>query len=81
MSNLPINRIILVPSIHYDTFVRSLDDSREQSSGDSGHFQIDFPNALPALIQSMQQQLYLNNPAVSQYANSIPRRKKVRANT
>ncbi|VDO31797.1 unnamed protein product [Onchocerca flexuosa] len=51
---------------------RSLDDSREQSSGDSGHFQIDFPNALPALIQSMQQQLYLNNPAVSQYANSIP---------
>ncbi|EFO21401.2 hypothetical protein LOAG_07085 [Loa loa] len=52
---------------------QSLDDNQEQSSViDSGHFQIDFPNALPALIQSMQQQLYLNNPAVSQYANPVP---------
>ncbi|EJW84728.1 hypothetical protein WUBG_04361 [Wuchereria bancrofti] len=49
-----------------------LDDNQEQSSVDSGRFQIDFSNALPVLIQSMQQQLYLNNSTVSQYANSVP---------
>ncbi|VDO47350.1 unnamed protein product [Brugia timori] len=49
-----------------------LNDNQEQLSIDSGHFQIDFSTALPALIQSMQQQLYLNNSTVSQYANSVP---------
>ncbi|VDN93350.1 unnamed protein product [Brugia pahangi] len=46
--------------------------SNKVLSVDSGRFQIDFSTALPALIQSMQQQLYLNNSTVSQYANSVP---------
>ncbi|VBB34091.1 unnamed protein product [Acanthocheilonema viteae] len=51
---------------------QSSDDGQEQLSVDSDRFPIDFPNALPALIHSMQQQLYLNNPAISQFANPIP---------
>uniref|UniRef100_A0A2K6VPZ5 Uncharacterized protein n=1 Tax=Onchocerca volvulus TaxID=6282 RepID=A0A2K6VPZ5_ONCVO len=71
-SHLPGSNISSNGAITTTDNQQSLDDSKEQSSGDSGHFQIDFPNALPALLQSMQQQLYLNNPAVSQNANSVP---------
>uniref|UniRef100_A0A1I8EP10 Uncharacterized protein n=1 Tax=Wuchereria bancrofti TaxID=6293 RepID=A0A1I8EP10_WUCBA len=62
-------------TVRNNTVFQLLDDNQEQSSVDSGRFQIDFSNALPVLIQSMQQQLYLNNSTVSQYANSVPNHK------